>query len=380
MHIAEIFRQPKATVTPSRVGLTPGVLFDMSRNCWDLDVQANAERTCEYLRTERPVLLLGSPKCRAFMNLRSVSRRDPKFSKTLEAGLCHLKSLMEIYHWQNEQGRCFLHEDPHYQQESEHQGVANLESLVVRVINTKQFGTFMTSCSPIVEEFRSSSTNNGVFPVSFATSVLRGLRRTLEEVTGAMDSTEAGSTVEEECPVRKLAGESGHFSYDDITGLPLDPKLVAEASKEELMFMRKLQVFCQVPASYLDESGLKAVGTRWVHTNKGDAANPSIRARLVAQETKRVSELTPEDAMSTFAATPPLQSLKVMLSRCMTGKRRTPAEKNVLGFYDIQQSAFPQPCTSYDCDQGAQRGRRLCEWERSSGQRNVRNEGRCTTL
>ena len=48
-----------------------------------------------------------------------------------------------------------------------------------------------------------------------------------------------------------------------------------------------------------------------------DAANPFIRARLVAQETQRVRELTPEDASSTFAATPPLERLKVMLSRCM---------------------------------------------------------------
>ena len=61
-------------------------------------------------------------------------------------------------------------------------------------------------------------------------------------------------------------------------------------------------------------------------TNKGDAATPFIRARVVAQESKRVSELTPEDSSSTFAATPPLESLKVMLSRCMTGKRRTLAE------------------------------------------------------
>ena len=109
--------------------------------------------------------------------------------------------------------------------------------------------------------------------------------------------------------MHKLAGESGHVAYDDITGLPLDPKLVADAIKEELMFMRKLQVFRELPASYLDESGLKAIGTRWVHTNKGDDANPFIRARLVAQETRRVSELTPEDASSTFAATPPLESL-----------------------------------------------------------------------
>ena len=54
--------------------------------------------------------------------------------------------------------------------------------------------------------------------------------------------------------------------------------------------------------------------TRWVCTNKGDTANPFIRARPVAQEIKRVSGLTPEDASSTFAATPPLESLKVMLS------------------------------------------------------------------
>ena len=47
-------------------------------------------------------------------------------------------------------------------------------------------------------------------------------------------------------------------------------------------------------ASYLDKSGLNAIGTRWVYTNKGDPANPFIPARLDAQETKRVSELTPE--------------------------------------------------------------------------------------
>ena len=99
------------------------------------------------------------------------------------------------------------------------------------------------NCPPIVDELESSSTNLGVLPISFATSVLRGLRRTLEEVIGAIDSAEAGSTVEEECRVQKLAREPGQVSYDEVTGLPPDPKLVADAIKEELMFMRKLQVY-----------------------------------------------------------------------------------------------------------------------------------------
>ena len=107
--------------------------------------------------------------------------------------------------------------------------------------------------------------------------------------------------------------------------------------------MRKLQVYHEAFVSELDKSGLEAFGTRSVYTNNGDAANPFIRARLVAQETKIVSELTPEDASSTLATTPELESLKVMLSRCMTGKRRAPAEEKVLGFCDVSGVHFHSP-------------------------------------
>ena len=119
--------------------------------------------------------------------MQSMNRRDPKFSKS------HLKSLMEIYHWQSEQGRWFLHEDPHHSWSQSTKALRTLESHSgARVTKTKQFGTFMTSCYPIVEELESSSTNPGMLPISFATPVSRGLRRTLSEVTRAIGSTEAG--------------------------------------------------------------------------------------------------------------------------------------------------------------------------------------------
>ena len=139
--------------------------------------------------------------------------------------------------------------------------------------------------------------------ISFDTSILRGLRRTLGRghwshlIVLELDRLWKRSVL-----CRSLQVNLGQVSYDEVTELPLDPKLVADAIKEELMFMRKLQVYHEVLVNYLDKSGLKATGTRWVYTNQGDAANPFIRARLVAQETKRVSELTPEDASSTFAA------------------------------------------------------------------------------
>ena len=123
----------------------------------------------------------GSPKFRPFMDCNPcMHRRDFKFSKT-QAALSHLKSLMEIYHWQSEQGRWFLHEDPHHSWSQGTKALKNLESLSgVRVTKTKQFGTFMTKCLPIVDVLESSSTNSGTSPISFATSS-RGLRRTLED-------------------------------------------------------------------------------------------------------------------------------------------------------------------------------------------------------
>ena len=121
-------------------------------------------------------------------------------------------------------------------------------------MKTEQFGPFMTNCRPIVEELAASVTNPEMLPIAFATSVCH--------ITRAVDNVEAGPIVEEECLVQKHAHESGPTSYDEATGLPLDPKMLADAIKEELMFMRKLQVYHEVPASCLDKSGLKAIGNR----------------------------------------------------------------------------------------------------------------------
>ena len=86
---------------------------------------------------------------------------------------------------------------------------------------TKQFGTFVTKCHPIVEELASVK-NHEVSSIAFATSVLRGLRRTLEEITGALDDGEAGPTVEEECPAQRNDHGSGQPVHDEATGLQLD--------------------------------------------------------------------------------------------------------------------------------------------------------------
>ena len=83
-----------------------------------------------------------------------------------------------------------------------------------QVPKTKQFGTFMTNCHPIVEELAASVKNHEVSSSASATSVLRGLRRTLEEITVAVDDVEAGLSVEEECPAQRNAWESGQMTNE----------------------------------------------------------------------------------------------------------------------------------------------------------------------
>eukprot|EP00969_Alexandrium_andersonii_P154999 6852857-Alexandrium_andersonii.AAC.1 len=54
------------------------------------------------------------------------------------------------------------------------------------------------------------------------------------------------------------------------------------------------------------------IQVRWVDISKGDAESPEYRSRLVANEIKRDSR---DDL---FAATPPVEALKALLSMATT--------------------------------------------------------------
>ena len=109
--------------------------------------------------------LLGIGKCKAFMVLQSLNRRDPKFLRT--GGQIESREVVDVTLSlaKGERSLVFLHE---------------LFSSKLKVQSTKA----------------SRTTNPEMLPTAFATSVQRGLRRTLEEVTGPVDNAEGGPTVE----------------------------------------------------------------------------------------------------------------------------------------------------------------------------------------
>ena len=91
--------------------------------------------------------------------------------------------------------------------------------------------------------------------------------------------------------------------FDTVSGVPLDTGLVHAAQQEELEYMQSLPTW--EPIDRL-EPGDKPVSCKWVLSEKGPGV---VRARLVACETKWFAP-----AASEFAATPPLEALRVLIS------------------------------------------------------------------
>ncbi len=116
-----------------------------------------------------------------------------------------------------------------------------------------------------------------------------------------------------ECRVRNEAAELAAWPapevYDEITGAALPPELVRQARAEEIKFMIDWGVWERaLVTDCWRETGKQPIGSKWVDVNKGDAANPQIRSRFVVQE---IATYKTDDF---FAATPPLESLRLLLS------------------------------------------------------------------
>ena len=104
--------------------------------------------------------------------------------------------------------------------------------------------------------------------------------------------------------------------FDDVKGGRLDWDRVTEARRLEMQYFKDMGVYSKVPREEVRRNGAKVISTKWVDTNKGSEAEPNYRSRLVGRE------LNLSDRPDLFAATPPLESLKYIISLCATSQRR----------------------------------------------------------
>ena len=130
---------------------------------------------------------------------------------------------------------------------------------------------------------------------------------------------------------------------DDLTGQPLPPELCKQARATELQYFQDKEVWAiRKISEALRRTGKPPISVRWVEVNKGDDLCPKIRSRLVAREIR----LKGEEAI--FAPTPPLESLRMVLSHATT---RLPGEtpkcwnadspdRQMIYFMDISRAYF----------------------------------------
>ena len=99
----------------------------------------------------------------------------------------------------------------------------------------------------------------------------------------------------------------------DLTGHLLDAALVKTARRVELEYFEAKGVWERWGREEcLRNTGKAPISGRWVDVNKGDAATPNYRSRLVVRDIRKNGE----DPI--FAPTPPLESLRTVLSLAAT--------------------------------------------------------------
>ena len=105
----------------------------------------------------------------------------------------------------------------------------------------------------------------------------------------------------------------GSRVYRDVTGRTIDRKLVHDARQKELDFFNSKNVWSlREFEECRRKTGKLPVIVIWVDVNKGDDVSPNIRSRLVARQIRQPSE------EAIFAPTPPLESLRTILSLAAT--------------------------------------------------------------
>ena len=126
--------------------------------------------------------------------------------------------------------------------------------------------------------------------------------------------------------------------WDDVLGKELRGDLVRAARAEEIATVKNMQVLVKVDRELcFRETGRPPIKLRWVDVNKGDADRPKYRSRIVAKEIKTHSR------PDLFAATPPIEHIKYLISRVASSEREPRPTR--LMVQDVKKAYFFAPAT-----------------------------------
>ena len=151
---------------------------------------------------------------------------------------------------------------------------------------------------------------------------------------------ETGEEIETAEEVLEEAMRDLEQAWDDVHGKPLDLKEVLNGRREEIGYMKQRSIWSEVDENECwAKTGKKHVSVKWVDTNKGTCEAPIIRCRLVARDFKVKGDKDREDL---FAATPPLEMKRMLISR--TTCRRKDGRYKKMMFVDARKAHLNPRC------------------------------------
>ncbi|CAK0843605.1 unnamed protein product [Prorocentrum cordatum] len=360
--VMEVFCPNRIVGFAPLFGLVHGGSFDL-RVGWGLTDRQQQRQCRELIEHVEVYFFLGSPRCAPFSMLKYLNEDTEKQREAYAIGHEHLRFAMELYTLQDldivkdvmalpgvEVGRgdqCVL-------------GLVVADAHGDRL--AKKPTGWMSNNKEVFDEVCKRCPNDtGIgsrhehstfvgrnmcvaerYPVKLLRAVLRGLRRHLSnKKVLTLSALDAGPNVDDEgISLKDFVGKwrdtlRTEF-YDDLTGLPLDPTRVKAARRLEMDFMAQLGVWVYAREEDCQrELGRRPLSVRWVDIDKGDTDRPDYRSRLVVQETKAQSTIAGDDIGAVFAATPPLECLRLICSMVMSSD---PSEGRVLRFLDISRA------------------------------------------
>ena len=131
--------------------------------------------------------------------------------------------------------------------------------------------------------------------------------------------------------------EGEEVYIDDVKGGTLNSKDVYAGRKVEMAWVEKQKVFMKVPIEMARQEGARIYDMKWIDTRKGDI----VRSRLVVREIKARKGISEKlDPSTVFAAMPPVEGLKALISHMQTQKVDSKGEALEIMILDVSRAHF----------------------------------------
>jgi hypothetical protein len=373
-------------------GMTFDLRMGRDGKRWNFLLAADRARARQLISKEKPFVVIGSPPCTDFsawntrLNHKRMSESEVRRRKVEAETL--LEFAIEVYEHQMRHGRHFIHEHPasatswsypRMARLREKKGVGEVVGHLCQYgLTTRSGGSqapamkptrFLSSAEEVLKLLgkrcprehthqrlaQSRTRDAAIYPPELCRAMLQGIDAQRRK-EGHILCNSLCRDLDRGCAVYSLSRETEHADrnlgdevvpeaefvrvqdeheslqkhgrqmyWDAITNEELPADLTAAARAEELAFMAEWQVWDVVPVvECWKNTGKRPLQSKWVDVNKGDLKRPVVRSRFVAKEfaDKRSDEF--------FAATPPLEALRMLLSHAATGRKTSRGGRKVL--------------------------------------------------